>query len=390
MRDAPSEATAWRSWTAWMLELPPHTERTMRMESLIARLRLVVVAVNIVLLAFLLDTTGWNMRWAWSLVLVTLLYGLVVVSLQPYRHWRLFQTSLVTAFTDSIVIALFIGVTGGASSPFYLLYFLAAAAIAMRFDMRQALAACGLYTAMYGMVYLWTWDASANAFGELFMRCAYLFIMGVAVGHLAREESARSEQVEAFEKLTAEKEKLITKRERAARVDRLTGLNTRGSLEKDAMKALRKARSGDGYLSVMFCDIDRLKQINDELGHDAGDRVLRAAGHALKRGLRAQDLVGRYGGDEFVIVLPNVTRETAYERADHIILGIKQVNEMLPEDLHIGLSVGIATFPFDADDYGTLVKLADQAMYLAKRDGGNRVRTANDLRLFWEMLPKTA
>jgi GGDEF domain-containing protein len=63
---------------------------------------------------------------------------------------------------------------------------------------------------------------------------------------------------------------------------------------------------------------------------------------------------------------------------------------MLPEDLHVGMSVGIATFPFDADDYPMLVKLADQAMYLAKRDGGNRVRTANDLRLFWEMLPKSA
>jgi diguanylate cyclase (GGDEF)-like protein len=260
----------------------------------------------------------------------------------------------------------------------------------MRFDMRQALAACGLYSAMYSVVYFWTWEPGADAFGQLALRCSYLFIMGIAVGHLAREETARSEQVEAFEKLTAEKEKLITKREREARIDRLTGLSTRGSMEKDAMRTLRKTRSTDGYLSVMFCDIDRLKQINDELGHDAGDRVLRAAAHALKRGLRAQDLVGRYGGDEFVIVLPNLTRETAYERADHIILNIKQVNEMLPEDLHIGLSIGIATFPFDADDYPTLVKLSDQAMYLAKRDGGNRVRTANDLRLFWETIPRSA
>jgi GGDEF domain-containing protein len=55
--------------------------------------------------------------------------------------------------------------------------------------------------------------------------------------------------------------------------------------------------------------------------------------------------------------------------------------------MHIGLSVGVSTFPFDAQDYATLVKVADQAMYLAKREGGNRIRTANDLRLFWEEMP---
>ena len=63
---------------------------------------------------------------------------------------------------------------------------------------------------------------------------------------------------------------------------------------------------------------------------------------------------------------------------------------ILPDHLHIGLSVGVATCPFDASDYSTLVKLADQAMYLAKREGGGRVRTANDLRLFWEELPHSA
>jgi diguanylate cyclase (GGDEF)-like protein len=390
MRRRQTDGQAQRSFTAWMLEMPPHSERTLRMESLIARLRLVVVAVNTLLLLFFLDTSSWRMGWVWALVCVTIIYGVPVVVLQPYRRWRLFQTTLFTALTDSIVIALFIAVTGGADSPFYLLYFLSAAAIAMRFEMRQALAACGIYVATYSLVYFWTWDASLDALGQMLMRSAYLFIMGIAVGHLAREESSRSEQVEAFEKLTAEKEKLLTKREREARIDRLTGLGTRGAMEKEALKTLRKTRASDGYLSVLFCDIDRLKQINDELGHDAGDRVLRAAGHALKRGLRAQDLIGRYGGDEFVIVLPNLTRETAYERADHIIKGMQQVNEMLPEDLHIGLSIGIATFPFDADDYPTLVKLADQAMYLAKRDGGNRVRTANDLRLYWELIPRSA
>src|SRR6185295_9930355 len=162
------------------------------------------------------------------------------------------------------------------------------------------------------------------------------------------------------------------------------------SLEKDAMREMRKAKTADSYLSILFCDMDRLKRINDELGHDTGDRVLRQVGMALRRSLRAQDMIGRYGGDEFVVVLPNLTRETAFDRADALVNAIQTLNESLPDDLAIGLSVGIATYPFDAADYHTLVKVADQAMYLAKNAGGGRVRSANDLRLFWEEVPKAS
>jgi diguanylate cyclase (GGDEF)-like protein len=243
---------------------------------------------------------------------------------------------------------------------------------------------------MYAAAYFLWWDASAHAFGELIMRVAYILIIGVAVGQLAREENTRAKEVEEIEKLNAENAKLLSKREREARIDRLTGLTTRAAMEKDAHRLLRRTRQSGGYMSVLFCDMDRLKAINDELGHEAGDRVLRAAGQAMKRSLRPTDLVGRYGGDEFVVVLPNMTRETAFERAEQLIAGIDGVNEILPEDLRVGLSVGIATYPFDASDYPTLVKIADQAMYLAKRDGGARVRTATDLHLFWETIPKSA
>ena len=226
--------------------------------------------------------------------------------------------------------------------------------------------------------------------GVLLIRLSYMFFIALGVGHLAREEEDRSRQIEVIERLHAENNKLMSRSEKAARVDRLTGLLNRASFEKDAHRELRRARTGGSYVSVLFCDMDHLKRINDELGHDIGDRVLKQAGAALKRCLRANEFIGRYGGDEFVVVLPNLTRETAFERAEHFVEGIASVNESLPDDLHVGLSVGIATCPFDANEYTTLVKLADQAMYLAKRDGGNRIRTANDLRLFWEEIPHSA
>ena len=374
----------------WLFEVAPRTERTIRMEALIGRLRLVIVAINIVLLLLFFDTSSWHMGLTWMLIGGTLLYAVPVAVFQPYKRWPAFGASMWTATLDSAAIALFIFSTGGASSPFFPLYYLSVAAVAMRFDLRQAMAAVGIYAATYALAYFLWWDPSADAMGVLLMRCAYIFLIGVAVGHLAREENTRAREVEEIERLNAENAKLLSKREREARVDRLTGLTTRAAMEKDAHRLLRRARQAGGYLSVLFCDMDRLKAINDELGHEAGDRVLRAAGQAIKRSLRAQDLVGRYGGDEFVVVLPNLTRETAFERADQLIAGINGVNDVLPDDLRVGLSVGIATYPFDAGDYATLVKLADQAMYLAKRDGGARVRTSTDLRLFWETIPKSA
>ncbi len=373
---------------AWLFVLPAHTERSMRMEALIGRLRLLVLAVNTTLLLTVLDTRAMHMQVVWVVVVLSWAYALPIAILQPYRRWPVFGASMGSTLLDAAVIAVFISSTGGASSPFFPLYYLSLMAVAMRFDLRQAIVACAVYAFAYAVAYFVTWDGSANEFGVLALRCVYMLFIAVGVGQLAKEENTRSLQVDEIDRLNTENAKLLSRSEKAARIDRLTGLLNRGSLEKDAMRELRRAKSSDGYLSILFCDMDRLKRINDELGHDAGDKVMRHVGAALKRGLRSQDLVGRYGGDEFVIVLPNLTRETAFDRAEQIINHMSTVNEQLPDDLAIGLSVGIATFPFDAQDYQTLVKVADQAMYLAKRDGGNRVRTSNDLRIFWEGAPK--
>jgi diguanylate cyclase (GGDEF)-like protein len=349
-----------------------------------------VLAINIAAMALFLDTSGWNMDATWWVTALGCLYAIPVALLEPYRRWRVFQTSMLTTALDSALIAAFVALTGASESPFYLLYYLSVAAIAMRFDLRQSVVACLWYAALYAIVFVWTWNPSMNEAGVLMLRLCYMLFISVGVGHLAHEERARWKQIEEIERLNQENLRLHSRNERAARFDRLTGILNRAYFEKEAMRELRKAKGSTAYYSVLFCDMDHLKRVNDDLGHDAGDRVLRQVGQSLRRALRGNDLIGRYGGDEFVALLPGLTREIAYDRADQIIASVRSVNALLPEELHVGMSVGIASYPFDAQDYATLVRLADQAMYLAKREGGNKVRTANDLRLFWEEMPHTA
>jgi diguanylate cyclase (GGDEF)-like protein len=375
---------------AWLFDVAPRSERAMRMESLIARVRLVILCINSVMLVFLLDTRDMHMQVVWGIMAFSFMYGIPLVALEPFRRWRLFQTSVATTLLDTLGIAVFIGATGGSASPFYPLYMLAAAAVAMRFELRQAVVSCLVYAFTYAVAYFVTWHGTSTEMGELFIRMTYMVLIGVGVGQLAREENTRAQQVEVVERLNAENARLLSRNVRAARLDKLTGLLNRGFLEKFAQRELRHAKTSAGYMSVLFCDLDRLKRVNDKLGHDAGDRVLRQAAGALRQRLRAQDAIGRYGGDEFVVLLPNVTRETAYDRAEALLGAVDVVNAGLAEDLQIGLSIGVATYPFDAPDYTTLVKVADQAMYLAKREGGNAIRTSNDLRLYMEEMPRRA
>jgi len=141
---------------AWLFEMPPHSERTLRMEALIARLRLLVLCVNAAALALFLDTRGMHTDAAWWIICAVILYAVPVVGLQPYRRWRVFQASLLTTMADTLVVALFVAATGASASPFFLLYYLSVAAVAMRFELRQAIACCLLYAFTYAVVFFAT------------------------------------------------------------------------------------------------------------------------------------------------------------------------------------------------------------------------------------------
>lgn len=122
----------------------------------------------------------------------------------------------------------------------------------------------------------------------------------------------------------------------------------------------------------MFLDIDRFKFVNDSLGHEAGDQLLRQLGSRLVRHLRAHDSIARFGGDEFVIVADDVDNVTEVKQlAERILEALKQPFMIDGQSLSIAASLGIGMFPYDGEDAGTLLRHADAAMYRAKEVGGN-------------------
>ena len=157
--------------------------------------------------------------------------------------------------------------------------------------------------------------------------------------------------------------------------DPLTGLYNRVNFEEYLSHALFSAKRHENILAILFIDLDRFKVINDTLGHDIGDEVLITVASRLKSALRESDFISRWGGDEFVVILENLssTSEAAII-ATNIIDTLKEPMEIKSHHLITTASIGISLYPENGEDANTLIKHADSAMYLAKDMGKNNFR----------------
>ena len=157
---------------------------------------------------------------------------------------------------------------------------------------------------------------------------------------------------------------------RAAELDTLTELPNRLLLLDRFAHAIASARRRRSRLAVLFLDLNDFKQINDTLGHAVGDEVLKLASHRLVSSVRAADTVSRHGGDEFVILLTDVSRASdAVLIADKIVATLAAPSYVDDHVLRLTASIGISIYPDDGEDADTLIALADAAMYRAKRQG---------------------
>ena len=154
--------------------------------------------------------------------------------------------------------------------------------------------------------------------------------------------------------------------------DPLTGLPNRRLLEDRLQVELSHAARMSGRLAVMFVDLDRFKRINDSLGHEVGDRVLVEIANRIRLCLRDDDTVARMGGDEFIVVLGNLSQpDAAAATARRIVAALRRPIAIDGRELVVTTSVGISIYPDDSADSATLIKNADVAMYRAKEEGRN-------------------
>ena len=157
-----------------------------------------------------------------------------------------------------------------------------------------------------------------------------------------------------------------------AQHDSLTDLPNRLLLNDRLTQALTLAHRNDQRLALLFLDLDRFKNINDSLGHAIGDRLLQSVAERLLACVRSSDTVSRQGGDEFVILLPEVSQPAdAAVTAEKILLALSTPHRIDRQDLHLAASIGIVTYPEDGTEAKTLLKHADLAMYRAKDSGRN-------------------
>ncbi|MCX5849708.1 MAG: EAL domain-containing protein [Deltaproteobacteria bacterium] len=154
--------------------------------------------------------------------------------------------------------------------------------------------------------------------------------------------------------------------------DTLTGLPNRLMVSQLLNHAIQAARRNQRQFAVLFIDLDRFKIVNDTMGHEAGDQLLKEIATRFKQLLRTMDIVGRLGGDEFIILIEEVKDSSQVAIiAQKILSSIIKPLVLLGEECHVTASIGISIYPIDGKDEQTLMKNADMAMYFAKEEGKN-------------------
>jgi diguanylate cyclase (GGDEF)-like protein/PAS domain S-box-containing protein len=164
----------------------------------------------------------------------------------------------------------------------------------------------------------------------------------------------------------------------AAHHDSLTGLPNRLLFESRLKQAMALARRHNCDVAVLFLDLDRFKPVNDTWGHAVGDRLLESVARLLQRCVRSTDTVSRFGGDEFVILLSEISHPADAVAIAEKILGALRIPHTIDEhSLPATASIGIGLCPHDGTDPQTLLRNADAAMFQAKRSGGNTYRCSS-------------
>jgi diguanylate cyclase (GGDEF)-like protein len=206
-------------------------------------------------------------------------------------------------------------------------------------------------------------------------------VVGVVELACAVHAEPTADELELYATMTShaaaalENARLMARLRHAADIDQVTSVHNHRYLQERLRQEVARAGRTGSPLAVLMIDLDGFKLINDQHGHADGDRVLRNVAAMLKLTVRANDVVARYGGDEFVILMPDTDEEAARLVADRVVKGIRGQAHPLGDggEGTVSCSVGMAILPTDGRTAAALLRAADTAMYGVKRAGGSRV-----------------
>jgi diguanylate cyclase (GGDEF)-like protein len=297
-----------------------------------------------------------------ELVLVMGLYAAFVISFRYSKlftretHWKL----AIETWGMLLFITWSVYHSGGANSPLFSLYLLVIMVSALTLGKITTALEVFLITAVYfymGQVKYEESIFSMVQFGEMMILFAPVLLVGYVTTLLAADvQYAREELI------------LLSV------TDELTGLKNRRAFKSELSSEVKKAIRYKRHFSIMMLDADNLKQVNDQYGHKVGDKLIVTLAQTIQESLRGTDVLARYGGDEFVVMLPETDEARTFEVAERIRSAVENTSFSSDGDrVSSTISIGIACYPEDSLDSEELIHRADQALYDSKDKGRNSI-----------------
>lgn len=266
------------------------------------------------------------------------------------------------ALFDTVLTTALIYLSGNASSDLYLTYFLIMVIASTSRTLKELFILSLIVCALYGVVLYLEEGATGLSLESHFLRIPFLLVMATFYGFTT----------ETVRRVSQEKSKLIIERNVLANYDPLTGLPNRRMFTELMEKALARALRNEQLLALLILDLDDFKRINDTLGHTMGDLMLTAVAARLTACFQKGDAVARFGGDEFGVLLENLSSSEQVARLAQKLRATMTSPLMLgSHEVVATASIGIALYPLDATDVDSLMKNADTAMNHGKAQGKN-------------------
>jgi diguanylate cyclase (GGDEF)-like protein len=328
------------------------------------------------------DTVYGGRTFAFGMVALGIASGLGIAVL-PWRRYGRDLFAVVLLYAASLIAGLIYS-TGGAESPFGLVFLLITISTGLYQSARLAVLIAGTCATLGFLPLLYSTPGprflvQQSALGACILAsAAFNRLIVPELLRRARAEQSLRDDLRETRLLRDELARANALLAEQARTDPLTGLPNHGAIIAELDAAFARQASTTAHFSILFFDVDRFKQINDTNGHQAGDAVLRHIADIVGARAGRHGRAGRYGGEEFLIVLDDATAQEAARHAEALRIAVAQRPLALPDGTTIGatISVGVASAPAHGTTGEMLLRAADDALYRAKATGRDRVCVA--------------